>query len=224
MAPLRIQYGGTFDPVHNGHLTVARCARDRLDAGVWLMPAADPPHKGPTQADAAERWAMLKLAVAGQEGLHIDDRELRRDGPSWTIDTLIDLRREIGDDAPLAILIGADSFLGLPTWRAWSSLTDYAHIVIAERPGSRIDHNHLPEALGDFAQSRWTTSALDLHESPSGRLFQLKLPLRPESSSALRERIAHGLPWRDWTPSPVADYIEQHRLYGANPRPQAGSR
>ena len=89
---LRIQYGGTFDPVHQGHLAVARSARDRLQAEVWLMPAADPPHKPPTEADAGQRRAMLQLAVTGQSGLHVDDRELHRDGPSYTIDTLIALR------------------------------------------------------------------------------------------------------------------------------------
>ena len=224
MAGLRIQYGGTFDPVHNGHLAVARSARDRLQAQVWLMPAADPPHKPPTQADAEQRLAMLQLALAGQTGLHVDDCELRREGPSWTIDTLIGLRREIGDEAPLAILIGADSFLGLPTWRSWQSLTDFAHIVIAERPGSRIDQHALPEPLHSFAAPRWCTSAMALHDAPAGRLLRLKLPLRPESSTELRARIAAGQPWRAWTPPAVADYIERHRLYGAGPRPDAGTR
>ena len=219
MAGLRIQYGGTFDPVHAGHLAVARCARDRLQADVWLMPAADPPHKGPTEASASERLAMLQLAVAGQKHLHVDDRELHRAGPSWTIDTLVDLRREIGDAAPLAILIGADSFLGLPTWKAWTSLTDYAHIVIAERPGSVIDRDALPEALRSFAEPRWCSLASELHQAPAGRLMRLKLPLRPESSSELRSRIAHHQPWREWTPPAVADYIDQHRLYRAAPRP-----
>ena len=224
MAALRIQYGGTFDPVHNGHLAVARSARDRLEADVWLMPAADPPHKGPTEASAGARLAMLQLAVAGQRRLHVDDRELRRDGPSWTIETLIDLRGEIGDAAPLAILIGADSFLGLPTWKAWQSLTDFAHIVIAERPGSRIEEDALPEPLRGFAAPRWRTRAAELHEAPAGRLLRLKLPLRPESSSELRARIAQGLPWRAWTPPAVADYIEQHGLYGVAARPSAGTR
>ena len=224
MAPLRIQYGGTFDPVHEGHLAVARSARDRLQAEVWLMPAADPPHKGPTEADARQRLAMLRLAVAGQKNLHVDDRELRRDGPSWTIDTLIDLRGEIGDRTPLAILIGADSFLGLPSWKSWRSLTDRAHIVIAERPGSRIDQDALPEPLRGFAEPRWRTSARALHEAPAGYLLRLTLPLRPESSSALRARIAEGQPWRDWTPPAVADYIQQHGLYGAPPRRETGSR
>lgn len=224
MSALRIQYGGTFDPVHKGHLAIARSARDRLQAGVWLMPAADPPHKGPTEADAGQRLAMLRLAIAGQAGLHVDDRELRRAGPSWTIDTLIELRREIGDEAPLAILIGADSFLGLPSWKSWQSLVDHAHIVIAERPGSRIDQDALPEPLHGFAAPRWCTLASTLHEAPCGRLLRLKLPLRPESSSELRARINDGRPWREWTPPAVADYIERHRLYGARPRSSPATR
>lgn len=224
MPALRIQYGGTFDPVHDGHLAVARCARDRLQAEVWLMPAADPPHKGPTQADAHQRLAMLQLAVAEQTGLHVDDRELRREGPSWTIDTLMDLRREMDEAAPLAILIGADSFLGLQTWKAWDSLTDYAHIVIAERPGSVIDPHALPEPLAAFAEPRWCAQAAQLRAAPAGRLLRLKLPLRPESSSELRSRIAQDLPWRSWTPPAVADYIAKHHLYGAGPRPSAPTR
>ena len=215
MTGLRIQYGGTFDPVHNGHLAVARNARDRLQAHVWLMPAADPPHKGPTQADAAQRLAMLKLAVAGQNGLQVDDRELRRDGPSWTIDTLFDLRRETGAQTPLAILIGADSFLALPTWKRWESLTDYAHIIIAERPGSVIHTGALPEPLRSFAAPRWSERGSALREAPAGRLLRLKLPLRLESSSEIRARIAQGQPWRNWTPPAVGDYIDQHHLYAA---------
>lgn len=215
MPPLRIQYGGTFDPVHQGHLAVARSARDRLQADVWLMPAADPPHKPPTHADAAARLAMLQLAVADQSGLRVDDRELRREGPSWTIDTLIGLRAELGDAAPLAILLGADSFLGLPTWKRWRELTDFAHIVIAERPGSVIDTEALPEPLRSFASGRWAARGAELHAAPHGRLLRLRLPLRPESSSELRRRIAEGAPWRDWTPPAVADYIAEHRLYGA---------
>ena len=219
MARLRVQYGGSFDPVHEGHLAVARCARDRLQAEIWFMPAADPPHKPPTVADAGQRLAMLGRALAGQRGLHVDPRELCRAGPSYTIDTLIELRAEIGAEAPLAILIGADSFLGLPRWRRWRELPDFAHIVIAERPGSRIDLPRLPEELRAFAAGRWSQRAAELQMRPHGRLLPLRLPLRPESSSALRARIAAGGPWRAWTPPAVAEYIVGHGLYGARPDP-----
>lgn len=210
---LRIWYGGTYDPVHEGHLAVARVARDRLQAQVMLMPAADPPHKGPTRASAVDRLAMLELAVAGMAGIGVDDRELRREGPSWTIDTLVELRRQFGADAPLALLLGADSFLSLPTWKDWGRLLDFAHIVIADRPGSGFDADHLQPPLADAVRGRWVALQGALHEAPCGRLLRLRMPLRPESSSELRQRIAAGGDWTGWVPPAVAAYIVRHRLY-----------
>ena len=103
MSPrLRVCYGGTFDPVHDGHLAIARAARDMLDADVSLLPARDPPHKAETRADAAQRAAMLALAIAGEQGLALDLRELGREGPSYTVDTLSGLRAELGDAVPIA--------------------------------------------------------------------------------------------------------------------------
>ena len=213
---LRIQYGGSYDPVHNGHLAVADAARRSLDADIWLMPAADPPHKPATAASAEQRLAMLQLAIAGQPGLQLDPRELQRAGPSWTIDTLRELRAELGQDAALAILIGADSFLALPSWRSWRALSDYAHIVIAERPGSPLHTYALPAPLADFAAARWCQRPTDLHRAPAGGLYRLALPLRAESSSALRRMIADGDPaWRTWLPATVTEFITQQHLYGA---------
>lgn len=210
---LRIQYGGTFDPVHNGHLAVAAAARDALDADVWLMPAHDPPHKGATRASAAQRQEMLELAVAAHPGLRVDDRELRREGPSWTIDTLRGLRAELGSQVALAILIGADSFLQLPSWREWQALVDFAHVVIAERPGHPIESATLAPPLRAFAQPRWLARPAQLRQAPAGGLFRLQLPLRPESATAIRQHIADGLPWREAVPPAVADYILRQRLY-----------
>lgn len=211
---VRVLYGGTFDPVHNGHLAVARHARDALAAEVHLMPAADPPHKGPTHADARQRAAMLALAAGDEQGLRIDLRELRREGPSYTIDTLRELRAEIGIAAPLALLVGADSFLALPTWRSWRELFDYAHFVVAERPGNGIARD-LPDGLAAFAAGRWRESAADLLREPAGRILLLEQPLHPESASEIRRRIRAGEPWRDQVPAAVAAYILAHGLYGA---------
>ena len=110
------------------------------------MPAADPPHKGPLHADAWQRLAMLELAIAGEPGLGIESCELGRDGPSYTVDTLRLLRASRVGARPLAILVGADSFLSLPTWKEWHSLFDLAHVVVAERGGSGFDPSGLPEA------------------------------------------------------------------------------
>jgi nicotinate-nucleotide adenylyltransferase len=147
VSPLRICYGGTFDPVHNGHLAVARAARDAAGADVYLLPAADPPHKGPTHADARQRACMLELAVAGEPGLRVDRRELQRPGPSYTVETLRELRAELGDARPIAWLVGGDSLGQLQSWHRWRDLFGLAHLLVAQRPGSPI----APAALARIA-------------------------------------------------------------------------
>lgn len=222
---LNLYYGGTFDPVHNGHLAVARTARDRLRAVVHLLPSADPPHKGPTHADATQRARMLDLAVAGETGLKVDRRELRRDGPSYTIDTLLELRAELGGDVPIAWLVGGDSLTQLHTWRRWRELFAHAHIVAVQRPGSHIDADTLahsaPPVHAEVA-ARWRALS-DLARAPAGGLAVLPLgELRPESSTELRRRIAAGATWRDWVPPSVAGFIDRHDLYSTVP-PASGS-
>lgn len=211
---LTVFYGGTFDPVHNGHLAVALHARDHLDASIALMPAADPPHRDTPGASALHRARMLDLAVAGEPGLRVDRRELRRRSRSYSIDTLREVRAELGADAPVALLIGADSLLGLPGWKDWQGMFDLAHFVIAERAGTAIDMA-LPEPLNAFIEGRWAESAADLRAEPAGRLLRLGQPLQPESATDVRRRVGAGRRWRDLVPPAVAGYIERHRLYGA---------
>ncbi|MFT3756586.1 MAG: nicotinate-nucleotide adenylyltransferase [Pseudoxanthomonas sp.] len=214
---LHLLYGGTFDPIHDGHLAIARAARDELRTTVWLMPAADPPHRPAPGADARQRAAMLALAIGDEPGLRVDLRELRRaerdpEARSYTIDTLRELRGEFGINAPLAMLIGADSFIGLPSWRQWRELFELAHIVIAERPGSPLDDG-LPPELAAEAAGRWCDDANALAAAPAGGLFCLHQPLHAESATGIRQRIAAGQPWRDGLPPPVAEYITAHGLY-----------
>lgn len=212
---LRVLYGGTFDPVHAGHIAVAKHARDFLKAEVALLPAGDPPHKGPTRASAAQRVAMCDLAIAGIPGLRVDPREAMRDTPSWTYDTLLDLRADIGPDAPVALLIGADSFLSLPTWKEWRKLFELAHFVVAERPGSALHADAWPEALREAAFERLIHSAdaYALHRTPAGRVFMMKQPEFPHSSSEVRARIAQGGALQGWVDPKVAAFIETSGLY-----------
>lgn len=214
---LNIFYGGTFDPVHNGHMAIAKAARDELGAVVRLMPAADPPHRAPPGATAEERAAMLDLAVADEPGLLVDRRELQRaqaqpGSRSYTIDTLCELRGELGEHAPIALLIGADSLIGLPTWRDWQRLSDYAHFIVAERVGSPLD-GAMPEELARFIEGRWLSSPKELIERPAGGLFRLKHPLQMESASEIRRRMAAGQAWQEMVPPAVAGYIADNRLY-----------
>ena len=209
---LKLFYGGTFDPVHNGHLAIALAARDALRTEVRLMPAGDPPHRLPPGADAVQRARMLELAIAGETGLRVDRRELRRQGRSYTIDTLRDLRAELAPERPIALLVGADSFLGLPTWHEWRALFEVAHFVVAQRPGSPLDAA-LPDELGVLLQGRWAGDAQALQDSHAGRVFRLDQPLHAESASEVRRLIAVGAPWRHLVPRAVADFIAENGLY-----------
>jgi len=220
MTPLVLCYGGTFDPVHTGHLAIARAVRDALHADVHLIPAADPPHKGPTHADATQRARMLELAVDGEPGLIVDTRELRRAGPSYTVDTLLELRDEFGPHAPIVWMVGGDSVFELDTWNRWRQLFELAHLLAIDRPGAPIDAAELAArapAVHAELEHRWCLPS-QLHALPAGGFAEFRLGAeRPESSTELRRRIAAGDPrWRDWLPAAVADWIADHRLYTAD--------
>ena len=215
-SPMLVGYGGTFDPVHNGHVAVARTVRDALSAQVALLPAHDPPHKGPTRANALQRADMLDLAVEGETGLTVDRRELRREGPSWTVDTLTQLRGEHGVEAPIAWLIGADSLLQLASWHHWRELFELAHILVVDRPGAAVDAEALklqaPDVFAEIAP-RWRNPQ-QLAASTHGGVALVPMPaLRPESSTELRRRIRAGEPWQGWVAPAVATYIIRHGLY-----------
>jgi nicotinate-nucleotide adenylyltransferase len=216
---LQILYGGTFDPVHNGHVAIARAAHQAFGVPIRLMPAADPPHRAPPGATAAQRVHLLDLAVQHETGLCVDRRELVRaerdpDARSYTVDTLRELRKEQGDAVPVALLIGADSLLGLPGWKAWSDLFDLAHFIVADRPGSGLDAGFAP-ALSAALEHRWTGQPSDLQRSPAGRVYRLQQPLQPESATEIRRRIAAGEAWRHLVPVAVADAIADERLYAS---------
>lgn len=211
-----VGYGGTFDPVHLGHLAIAAAVRDALGVPVALLPAADPPHKDRTHAAAPHRLRMLELAVAGECGLRVDPRELGRDGPSYSVDTLRALRDESGPARPLVWVVGADSLAQLPRWHRWRTLFDLGHVLAVARPGHALDAAVPGDAeAAAFLQGR-VRAPLDLLASPSGGLALLAVdPLRTESSTAVRQRIAAGGEWRSLLPPPAAAYIDRHRLYAA---------
>ena len=209
---LTVFYGGTFDPVHNGHLAVAKSARDALGTTIRLMPAADPPHRAAPGANALQRARMLDLAVAGEQGLEVDRREVSRGARSYTVDTLREVREQLGPQAPVALLLGADSLLGLASWKDWQTLFTLAHFVDAERIGNSIEAR-LPPELQAFTQGRWVATRGELCATPAGRLLRLRQPLHPESASEIRASIADSQPWRHLVPPAVAEYIDRHQLY-----------
>lgn len=188
MKPIAI-LGGTFDPVHIGHLRVAWEAAEALDAEVRLMPAHVPPHRPAPVATAQQRVAMLELALAGQERLVLDTRELRRGGPSYTVDTLRELRGEIADTQPIVLLLGADAFAGVTSWHEWRKLFDLAHVGILTRPG----HTAPPPAeLAAEIASRRASAPAELRRTPAGKVCDLPVTPLEISSSAVRKLLANG--------------------------------
>lgn len=210
-----LAFGGTFDPVHAGHLAVARAVRDAFGAEVRLLPAADPPHRPAPGASAEARAEMLELAIAGEPGLVVDRRELRRPGPSWTVLSLAELRAELGPEAPLAWVLGADAFRGLPSWHEWTRLPALAHLVVVTRPGHGLEA--LPEPLEVLLAGRWARQPGELEQAPAGRVFRLEAIPHPASASELRRRLAAGQGGGDWLAPAVAAYIARHGLYTAPP-------
>lgn len=218
-APLLVFHGGTFDPVHLGHLAVARAAHERLQVPVRLLPSADPPHRPPTGADATHRAAMLALAIDGCPGLRLDLRELARGVPTRTIDTLAAVRAGHGQGQPIAFVLGADSFRGLPGWKGWPGVLDDAHWVVAGRAGHPLA-DALPAMLAAELRGRLTDDPRALSTARGGRVLLLEQPLHAASATRVRACIAAGGDWRDMVPPAVAAYIDRHRLYMA---PGAGS-
>lgn len=208
---LTIYYGGTFDPVHNGHLAIAVAAQAALNTEVILLPSADPPHRPPASASAEQRAAMAELAIAGHPGLRCDRRELHRSGKSYSVLTLRELREELGPDMPLAWLIGIDSFLGLPSWHHWQDLFSLCHFIVVPRPGLDIDA--ADSVLSTACQGRWDTDPAALAQSPSGRIYLLPTALRPESATAVREGLQTGQNMNAVLAPSVAAYIHRHGLY-----------
>jgi nicotinate-nucleotide adenylyltransferase len=206
---LRALYGGAFDPVHVGHLAVACAARDQLDADVALIPTGKPPHRDAARASNADRLAMLKLAVADEPRLSVDGYELDRNEPSYSVDTLTHWRHTLGVNAPLALVIGQDSFAKLPTWHRWRELFELAHIVVADRPQPEA----LPTDLIGEVRGRECHDPRVLHAHPAGLVHHLNLPLHPQSSRVIRARCAAAAPLSGWVPDAVAAYITTRGLY-----------
>jgi nicotinate-nucleotide adenylyltransferase len=187
MKPLAI-LGGTFDPVHLGHLCVAWEASELLDAEVHLVPASVPPHRPPPVATVEQRVAMLRAALAGQDRLGLDLRELQRAGPSYTVDTLAELRAEHGD-RPLVLLVGADAFAGLTSWHRWPELFELAHVGVLSRPG---DPPAWPEALREAVNGRRVATVDALHARPAGCVMLLDVTPLAISATRIRDLLADG--------------------------------
>jgi len=199
-------FGGTFDPVHFGHLRPLRELHEALGfERLHLVPAAVPPHRPAPLASAAHRLAMLRLACAGSPGWVVDDRELRREGPSYTVDTLQELRAAYAG-TPLCLVLGQDAAQGLATWHRWSELFELAGIAIMARPGSST-------TLPDWARQREMPGKVEFCRDPLGHCYRHPVTPVDVSATRVRELAADGSEIKDLVPTVVADYISNHGLY-----------
>lgn len=206
--------GGTFDPIHFGHL---RPALDVLQAlplkEIRFVPLRVAVHRTQPVATAAQRLAMVRAAVAGQRGFVADARELHREGGSYTYDTLASLRAEVGPKLPICLLTGLDAFGDLPTWYRWKEIADLAHLVVMRRPRSGTPDN--PQ-LRHWMEPRLTSRRDDLGRAPGGLVFLQDVTQLDISSTAIRSRIARGLSPRFLLPESVLAIIDRDGLYRAD--------
>jgi nicotinate-nucleotide adenylyltransferase len=203
--------GGTFDPIHYGHLRPAREAARALGfEALRLIPAANPPHRTAPVADAAQRRHMAELALAEFPEFQLDDREYRRSGPSYTVLTLESLRAEFGP-RPLCLLLGADAFFGIETWHEWHRLPELAHLVVLTRPGFEFPATGAP--LPAWAAGRVTRARTALAGKPAGHVLFQPVAAQDISATRIRAAIAAGEPVAGLLPAAVLDYIRANRLY-----------
>lgn len=209
--------GGTFDPIHYGHLRIAQEALEQCElAQVRFVPCGTPPHRPTPKADAKQRWEMVRLALNGHPDFLVDVREVFRTDPCYTVDTLTALRAELGVQQPLCLILGGDAFLQLHTWHQWKQLFGLAHIVVLQRAGCQPLGNAMTKTDGDLQaeyRARLAPGVRALHEAPAGAIFVADMPALEISSTDLRRRCAEGKSARFLTADAVADYIITNKLY-----------
>ncbi|WP_372862709.1 nicotinate-nucleotide adenylyltransferase [Spongiibacter sp.] len=206
-----VVFGGTFDPIHNGHLRSAIELRELLVADeVRLMPSHQPPLRGRPGASSAQRLAMVEAAVAEVPELQVDDRELRRDGASYTVDSLREMRQELGDEVALTAVVGSDAYAKLHRWQHWQQLLDYANLMVIER----ADHPLQADAVvADTMAACRVALAADLGRRAAGGFYSSKLIQLPISATDIRDRLAAGRSIHYLLPAAVAEQIARWGLY-----------
>ncbi len=203
-------FGGTFDPIHYGHLRPALELRQALGLEqVRFIPLAVAVHREQPAAGAELRLAMVRAALASQPGFVLDDREIRRAGRSYSIDTLSELRREF-PDTPLCLFVGADAFNEFHTWHRPLDILELAHLVVMQRPGSGGPEDR---ELVRLSAARRCRDAAELRSASPGRIFFQLVTQLDISATAIRSQLAGGSSPRFLLPDPVLDIIEQEQLY-----------
>ena len=212
-APLGL-FGGTFDPIHFGHLRLAEEAIDHLGlAGVRWIPAGQPPHRGTPQVTAQQRLEMVLRSTRKNARFSVDSAEVEAPVPSYTVHTLERLRSELGHQQPLVLLVGADAFAGLASWHRWRDLFALAHIAISHRPGFQVETASLPHELATEVADRRLADPATLGLAPAGSIVTFAMTQLAISATQIRKLLANGLSARYLLPDAVLDYIDLNQLY-----------
>lgn len=200
--------GGTFDPIHTAHLRATQEVAEALSLSqVRFIPGKLPPHRSQPDATADQRLAMVELAIASNERFLADDRELRREGYSYTVDTLRSLRQELGENEPLVLILGLDAFQGFTSWHEWEAITTLAHLAVTSRP------DYTAQPLQAWAQAMQTDNAEELRNSPAGKLFFTDTTALAISATDIRHQQQEQRSIRYLLPDAVYDYIQHQNLY-----------
>ena len=211
--PLIGLLGGTFNPIHNGHLRLAQELADKLNfSEVRFIPSANPPHKTAPKISAQRRAAMVQLAITDNHLFKLDTRELDRAGASYTIDTLISLQEALGGNAPLCLIMGTDTFAKLNTWHRWQALLDYCHIILVQRPMG-ANQPKLAEELSVILHNHYTENISDLTTENAGYIHMQKITALDITSTNIRAQLEVGVSPRYLMPDNVIKYIKSHNLY-----------
>lgn len=206
--------GGTFDPIHFGHLRLAEELAGQLGlAQVRFIPSGNPWHRGAPGATPEQRLEMVRLAIAGNPLFAADEREVRTNAPGYTVETVTELRREMGYEQPLCLLLGADAFIGLTSWRRWQELFDLAHIAVARRPGFPFPEGAMDEMLRLETGRRLTPDLGQLQATAAGKIVACPITPLDISATRIRAQTKAGHSPRYLLPDAVLDYIRTHQLY-----------
>jgi nicotinate-nucleotide adenylyltransferase len=205
-------FGGTFDPIHQGHLQLGQSLAPLIGLQqITLLPNRQPHYRPPPLATIEQRLTMIQLAIQGQPLFTIDDRELRRPTPSYTLQTLQAIRAELGEQHPLLFILGQDAFLTLHHWYHWQKLLHTSHLVVCSRPGYLSDH--WPQPLQSHLAARQVMDPERLHEAPHGYLYLAFPPPIPISATLIRHRLQRKESCCQLLPASVEAYIQQQGLY-----------
>lgn len=205
--------GGTFNPIHFGHLRMAQELAEALNlAEIRFIPSANPPHKAAPTVSAQQRAEMVHLAIADNPLFKLDTRELNRTGASYTIDTLISIREELGVEVSIGLIMGSDAFSKLDSWHRWDELLNYCHIVLVQRPENQTQPK-LSSQLTVFLTDNYTENSDDLTEKSAGYIHMQQVTAQEISASKIRENIRFFKNLRYLTPNAVIQFIEANHLY-----------